>query len=116
VELDATHKLLIYGVHLKSNFGEAEVNIARRQAGLEWMRKDVEERVKNEPEIQWEIMVAGDMNVDPEGEGFEQDTSLEPVVDWIDLWIGTPLPERTTATPTGCIPRRLLTDLLSRRK
>ncbi|NCC52899.1 MAG: endonuclease/exonuclease/phosphatase family protein [Spartobacteria bacterium] len=96
VDLDAARRLLVYAVHLKSNMGEAEINIARRKSALVWLQQDAARMIKTEPDAQWEVMIAGDMNVDPDGAGFEADDSLAPVAEWVDLWRGVPLPERTT--------------------
>lgn len=96
LQLDPENSLLIYGVHLKSNWGENENNIARRQAALERMLQDAAELAKAYPSNQWEIIVAGDMNVDPQTETFAQDTSLAVLADWYDLWQTISLPDRTT--------------------
>lgn len=96
VELGDRHRLLLYGVHLKSNYGEAPKNIARRWYALDIVRNDAERIRSKYPEYDWEIVIAGDMNVDPESTGFAGDKSLEPLKGWLDLWQGRPLAERVS--------------------
>jgi endonuclease/exonuclease/phosphatase family metal-dependent hydrolase len=94
--LSPERSLLIYGVHLKSNWGESTNNIVRRQAALQFMLQDAAAIAEDTPRTQWEILVAGDMNVDPQTETFAQDTSLAALASWHDLWQNIPLPDRTT--------------------
>jgi endonuclease/exonuclease/phosphatase family metal-dependent hydrolase len=94
-DLEDDHGLLVYGVHLKSNWGEAPRNVARRQRAMELIREDVE-AWRQTHQGRWEIAVMGDMNVDPEVEQFAEDSSLVPLDDWSDLWLGRPIEERTT--------------------
>ena len=88
--------MLVYVVHLKSNWGVRKRNIAQRHHAMQLMRKDADYIVGRYPKYQWEIVVLGDMNVDPAAEQFADDPSLDPVKDWIDLWKGVPLAERIT--------------------
>ncbi len=90
------HRFLVYAVHLKSNFGERARNIAMRESAMRLIRKDADYLVKKNPGIQWEVMVLGDMNVDPDDWQFKKDTTLAPLADWHDLWLGRSLSERAT--------------------
>jgi len=101
INLGNNHLLLVYGVHLKSNLGEPAVNVSKRQEALKVIRAHAELVMESNPSKLWEIVVAGDMNVDPELESFADDESLAPLGDWVDLWRGFPLESRTT------IPTRL---------
>ena len=96
VDLGQGSELLIYGVHLKSNFGDAARNQAQRMKAMEIVREDYELMKKRHPKVRWEVVVAGDMNVDPDTEQFRADPSLSPFEDWHDLWRGRPIEERTT--------------------
>ncbi len=101
VELGDSHRLLVYVLHLKSNFGNKPRNIAQRQATLEILRRDAESVAQAHPGIKWEMLALGDTNVDPELPEFAQDTSFQPLREWRDLWRGQPMPRRAT------IPTRL---------
>ncbi|MFH0953369.1 MAG: endonuclease/exonuclease/phosphatase family protein [Verrucomicrobiota bacterium] len=96
VDLGENRRLLVYGMHLKSNWGEAEKNVARRYNALSMLTSDVEYIRSRYPAFQLEMLAAGDMNVDPEGPGFASDRTLEPLRGWVDLWRGRPLAERIT--------------------
>lgn len=100
VDLGSDHLLLVYAVHLKSNFGKeegkGEANIAKRQEALRLVRRHADTVMRTNTSKQWEVIVAGDMNVDPELEAFKTDESLKPFEDWDDLWRGRPLPDRIT--------------------
>jgi endonuclease/exonuclease/phosphatase family metal-dependent hydrolase len=96
VDLGDRHVLLVYGVHLKSNWGKREVNVQRRQRALNIVRAHAEVVMESNPESNWEVVVLGDMNTDPDAESFADDASLAPFSDWNDLWRGRPIEERTT--------------------
>jgi endonuclease/exonuclease/phosphatase family metal-dependent hydrolase len=96
VDLGHGHELLIYGVHLKSNYGDAARNQAQRIKAMEIVRADFEQMKARNPKVHWEAVVAGDMNVDPDTEQFRADPSLTPFKDWNDLWRGRPIEERAT--------------------
>lgn len=95
-DLGQDRVLLGYGVHLKSNHGNADTNPAKRKAGLELIRRDAEQLTSADPSLTWEVLITGDMNTDPDNEKFRDDPSLDPVADWHDLWRGRPIEERTT--------------------
>ena len=90
------HRFLVYAVHLKSNFGEQARNIAMREGAMRLVRKDADAFMKKNPGVQWEVLVLGDMNVDPDDAQFRKDTTLAPFADWHDLWRGRSLSERVT--------------------
>ncbi len=96
VNLDDNERLLVYVVHLKSNWGNAHRNISQRFNALNLLREDAEARIAAEPGRNWSILVAGDFNVDPENPRQRGDNSLEPLSAWKDLWLGRPITERTT--------------------
>lgn len=96
VELGEGHRLLVYGVHLKSNYGDRDKNVAKRWYALDIVAHDADRIRSKYPECEWEIVVAGDMNVDPESPGFAGDKSLEPLAGWLDLWQDRPLEQRIT--------------------
>ena len=96
LDLGDAHRLVVYAVHLKSNFGHRPRNIAQRHATMDMIARDARELAASDPTVQWEMLVAGDTNVDPESPEFAGDISLKPLKDWKDLWRGRPLHERTT--------------------
>ena len=96
VELGQGRRLLVYGVHLKSNFGDRVKNEFQRLSAMKILRADAEEMLSRHPQNEWEVLVLGDMNVDPEDRQFEKDPTFRPMRDWVDLWRGTPLAKRTT--------------------
>lgn len=96
MDLGDQHRLVVYAVHLKSNFGHRPRNIAQRVHTMEMIAENANALVQSEPGVQWEMLVAGDTNVDPELPEFAGDPSLKPLNDWKDLWRGRPLAERTT--------------------
>ena len=94
--LDDRHKLLVYGVHLKANYGENDRNIAKRFHAIKLVAEDAARVKSRYPGYEWEMIVMGDMNVDPDVEQFARDPSLDPLKEWKDLWRGRPIEERAT--------------------
>ena len=90
-------RLLVYAIHLKSNFGEPPVNQTKRAIALHLIAADaLSESLRNQPDAT-ATLILGDTNVDPETPEFAADPSLRPLAgDYLDLWLGTPMPERTT--------------------
>ena len=95
-------RLLVYNIHLKSNFGEAPKNQAQRAIALHLIAADaISETLQNMPRST-ATLILGDTNVDPDSIQFANDPSLEPLAGaYGDLWRGLPIEERTT------IPTRL---------
>ncbi len=96
VNLGGGHCLLVYGVHFKSNWGKVRRNRILRRRAAEIVRRDAAVKVERRPDCAWEILVTGDMNVDPEAPGFGDDPTLKPFGGWQDLWLGRPRAERVT--------------------
>jgi endonuclease/exonuclease/phosphatase family metal-dependent hydrolase len=96
VELGGGRCLLVYGVHLKSNFGDRVKNEFQRLSAMKILRADADEMLARYPQNDWEVLVLGDTNVDPEDAQFAKDSSFRPMRGWVDLWLGRPLAERTT--------------------
>ena len=96
VDLGGGDKLLVYVVHLKSNYGVRARNIAQRKNALALIRADAERIQKENPDTKWEVVITGDFNVDPDLEEFKHDESMEPLAGWNDLWLGRPIEERAT--------------------
>ncbi len=101
-DLGDDFRLLVYNIHLKSNFGEAPKNQAQRAIALHHIAADViSETLQNMPNST-ATLILGDTNVDPDTIQFATDPSLEPLAGaYRDLWRGLPIEERTT------IPTRL---------
>lgn len=96
LELGGDRRLLVYVLHLKSNFGNKPRNIAQREAALRILREDADALARKQPQYQWEMMALGDTNVDPEVPEFALDTSFRPLADWVDVWRGHPMPARAS--------------------
>lgn len=101
VDLGEGRRLLVYGVHLKSNYGEAADNIVKRSEALKIIRAHAEVVMAQLPDVTWEAIILGDTNVDPELDQFKEDPSFAAIADWVDLFRGYPIEQRTT------IPRRV---------
>jgi len=106
VPLSARRVLLVYVVHLKSNWGDREKNESKRYNALKLITEDLRGLRVRYPQYTWETMIIGDMNVDPEGKNFRRDPSLEPLRSWIDLWSGIPLKDRLTLPTRFGDPQR----------
>lgn len=96
LDLDAETRLLVYVVHLKSNWGNAHRNLSQRYNALQILREDAGAYTAARPDRNWAVLVAGDFNVDPENPRQRGDNSLEPLSEWKDLWLGRPIAERAT--------------------
>ncbi|MBU1693831.1 MAG: endonuclease/exonuclease/phosphatase family protein [Verrucomicrobia bacterium] len=97
VELGPQHNLLVYAVHLKSNFGgQRAINSAERRNALRILREDADEFRRTYSDSRWEVLVLGDMNTDSDLRDFTRDPTLRPLADWVDLWRGRPISERET--------------------
>jgi hypothetical protein len=59
VDLGPDRRMLVYGVHLKSNFGDKARNGALRRKALAYVRADADRLRQAHPEWQWEVLVAG---------------------------------------------------------
>ncbi len=123
-EIDAGphHRLLVYGLHLKSNFGDAHRNQLQRQRALEILDADARNVLRNDPENEYEVVVIGDTNVDPDNAQFAKDPSFTPLSAYLDLWHGRSIEERTTCPtrvgdpallfPPACFDRVFVTTNL----
>ena len=96
VDLGSGRRLLIYGVHLKSNFGDRVKNEFQRLSAMKILKADADQLRARDPQQEWEILVVGDMNVDSEDRQFADDPTFRPMRGWLDLWRGRPLAERIT--------------------
>ena len=96
-DLGGDSSLLVYGVHLKSNFGEAPRNQAQRAIALCHIAADaISEKLQNDPHPT-STVILGDTNVDPDSAAFADDPSLEPLAgSYVDHWRGAPLEKRIT--------------------
>jgi endonuclease/exonuclease/phosphatase family metal-dependent hydrolase len=104
-DLGDNHRLVVYGVHLKSNYGHRPRNIAQRKHALRIVASDAQ-ALAADTSVRWEKVLVGDMNVDPEAREFEGDASLSPLRGWSDLWRGRPLQDRITVPTRYGIPDR----------
>ncbi len=83
---DDNHWLLLYGAHLKANWGDRERNYAQRVNALKFLMEDVESVLATHPDRNWEVMVVGDFNTDPLLKQFDDDPTLKVMEDFIDLF------------------------------
>ena len=96
VPLTDQHALLVYVVHLKSNFGKRDKNISQRRTALTLLREDAKQVIAAAGSRQLELVIVGDTNVDPDVPSFADDTSFQPLSDLRDLWREVPAAERIT--------------------
>lgn len=106
VPLPGHRRLVIYGTHLKSNFGRRESNLAQRRIATEAIRADADEALRGPGGAQTEVLLAGDMNTDPDSREFADDPTLDAFRGWVDLWRGRPLAERGTCPTRRGDPAR----------
>jgi endonuclease/exonuclease/phosphatase family metal-dependent hydrolase len=93
-------KLMIYSVHLKSNLGEKEDNIKRRQDGA----RQVLEHAKKMQELYAPVLatiVCGDFNVDPSEEEWKDDKTFQAFFDAGFVWPWTNVPKAARVTHPG---------------
>lgn len=88
-QLEDQSKLLVYTVHLKSNYGKSLRNESKRFNALQLVRENADQMMDSESDTRWEVVVLGDMNVDPSLAKFQRDRSLAPFRDWTDLFLTT---------------------------
>jgi len=96
IDLPGGRRLLVMATHLKSNYGQSSRNQAQRRIAIEAMRADADAALAGPGGPDLEILVAGDMNTDPDSPEFAKDPTLDAFRDWVDLWRGRPLGERGT--------------------
>ncbi len=104
-ECDAV-SFLFYNLHLKSNWGDTHRNQSQRHNSMVLLREDWAAWADTQSDsTTWEVIVAGDFNVDPEHPSFADDPSLRTLDDMLDLWAGRSLKERITVPTRYGVPR-----------
>lgn len=90
LQLDEKHRLLVYAVHLKANVGDQQAAMIRRWNAMRLIALDAKTVRAEHPDYEWEVVVCGDMNTDPESKEFVKDPTLQPLlsVGFIDPWLG----------------------------
>ncbi len=83
---DQGHCLLLYGAHLKANWGDRDRNYAQRVNALKFLMEDVEMVLAAHPDRNWEVVVVGDFNTDPLLKQFGDDPTLKVLEDFVDLF------------------------------
>ena len=108
---------LVYGVHLKSNRGEAEYNIATRQESARQILEHIEAMVDlytDQGPIG--IIIGGDFNLLLEREHMAHEETLNIFLDegfhW--SWAGVPFEERVTWPAAGPFPDACFDHILTR--
>ncbi|MFU8779746.1 MAG: endonuclease/exonuclease/phosphatase family protein [Kiritimatiellia bacterium] len=99
--------LLVYAVHLKSNWGERDVNIAMRESGARQILKHVarkEARYADRGPIQ--VIIGGDLNVRLNLEDLEDERTIDIFTEagFHSSWQTVPFEERITWPPRGGFP------------
>ncbi len=99
--------LLVYGVHLKSNWGERNVNVAMRESGARQILAHVqkmEQRYADRGPIQ--VVIGGDFNVRLNLEDKEEERTIDIFTNagFHSTWEGVPFEERITWPPRGGFP------------
>ncbi|MBR6021007.1 MAG: endonuclease/exonuclease/phosphatase family protein [Kiritimatiellae bacterium] len=111
VALSPAHQLLLYSLHLKSNFGETPRNRAQRGIALHVLAADaLNQRLAlatpppeapDAPPVALSVLLLGDTNVDPGIPEFADDPSLAPLAgEYVDLIAAMPPPDRPVTLPT----------------
>lgn len=106
IPLPGDRRLVVYGTHLKSNYGRKDRNRAQRRIAMEAIRADADEVLRGPGAAQVELLLAGDVNTDPDSREFADDPTLDAFRGWIDLWRGRPLSERGTCPTRRGDPTR----------
>jgi len=85
-DLGDQHKLLIYGTHLKANWGDRNRNYGQRVSALEILKQDFSKLMSENSNTVWEVILIGDFNTDPLIKEFSDDPTMKVLEDWIDLF------------------------------
>ncbi len=99
--------LLVYGVHLKSNWGDTDVNIAMRESGARQILRHVAQAEKRYGETgPVQVVVGGDFNVRLNREDREDERTIDIFTEsgFHSTWEGIPFGERITWPPRGGFP------------
>lgn len=78
--------LLLYGAHLKANWGDRDRNYAQRVKAMEIVKGDAATFLGENPGHTYEIMLMGDFNSDPLLKEFSDDPTFKVLEDWVDLF------------------------------
>jgi endonuclease/exonuclease/phosphatase family metal-dependent hydrolase len=78
-ETPSGRKLTVYGVHLKSNRGDAASNHLRRRKALDHLQNDWKERGLDPARD--EIVILGDFNTSPDDPAFSEEATLKHLAD-----------------------------------
>ncbi len=78
--------LLLYGAHLKANWGDRTRNYAQRTNALELLKQDIQRVTEQHPDRSWETILVGDFNTDPLLRQFDDDPTLKTLDQWTDLF------------------------------
>ncbi len=89
-DLGDDHHLVVYGGHLKSNWGNMQRNYSQRYHALRMMRDDAATLMATDPDRKWEMLLLADFNSDPLMPKFADDPTWTIMGDWIDLWADHP--------------------------
>ncbi|MCS6771769.1 MAG: endonuclease/exonuclease/phosphatase family protein [Kiritimatiellae bacterium] len=103
-QLDNNRPLIVYAVHLKSNYGYRPLNLYKRKHALSIVAADA--RALQESGAPCELLIVGDFNNDPRAPEFADDWSLEQLRGWYDLWQDIPFPDRVTCPTRRGNPER----------
>jgi endonuclease/exonuclease/phosphatase family metal-dependent hydrolase len=98
--LGPRESLLAYGVHLKSNWGDRDLNEVKRYHAVRLLLEDAEDVRARRPTVAWETLVLGDMNFDPSTPRHAREPVNRLFEGWVDLW------ERAGGEPRVTVPTR----------
>ena len=99
--------LLVYAVHLKSNWGEREVNVAMRESGAQQILRHIakkEAMYADRGPVQ--VIVGGDFNVRLNLQDIEDERTIDLFTEagFHSSWDGVPFTDRITWPPRGGFP------------
>jgi len=99
-DLGEQHYLLVYSLHLKSNYGNRQRNYAQRVNAMRILEQDALKMIESHPGRQWEMVVLGDFNTDPQDAKLADDPTLKVLSGWSDLWTEHPDLSSVHTVPT----------------
>jgi len=99
--------LLVYAVHLKSNWGERDENVAMRESGAHQILRHVTEKIVRFSEKgPVQVIIGGDFNVRLNLEDVEDERTIDIFTEagFHSSWEGVPFENRITWPPRGGFP------------
>jgi len=113
LQLDANHSICVYGLHLKSNLGDAVSNTSKREDATDQLLEHIGSQVRpTEP-----VIVCGDFNTSLDDSRFIGDSSLRKIQQAGFFWTfeGIDHSARVTVPAVGSYPDACFDHIFTRR-